>query len=107
MSSTLTELEYRYIYVVQAGFDFSPLRGKCKEIRFITSGLENYDDLLETVERNLSDFDPKQDAVIPVGRSIASSIVGIVIGKKFPNTRVSLGVYQNDDKGKFYRWIDQ
>jgi hypothetical protein len=101
-----TSTKFRYIYVVQAGFDFTPLKGECEAVKFLTTGLENYDQLQSTIEANLQGFDPRKDAIVSVGRNLAAFVAGVCIAKKFPNTPIKFGIYKVEKNGedKHYQW---
>jgi hypothetical protein len=83
---------FRRIYVAESipGADFSPLLTHSDKIIYITNGFEKYDEIQFIISKCLEDFDPVQDAFIPVGRSLTNVICGAVLSKK---GECSYGIY--------------
>lgn len=100
-----TMTRYRKIYILQAGFDFTPLKGMADEVEFVTSGFETYDRVLEFCDRKMEDFDPDLDAIIVVGRSITMFLIGLYLGTKFPGKELTIGIYKSKiSDHKKYEW---
>lgn len=71
---------YRTAFVVQnTGYDFSDLETICENIRFITSGRESEDQLLDVINDRMHDFVPNMDLFVPVGNVVTNLLAGLVL----------------------------
>lgn len=44
-----------------------------------------------------TEFDPKTDVIIPVGKIISAFALGVWLGRKFPNDKITFGIFQDKD----------
>lgn len=88
---------YRTIYVVEPSHDLTALKPYTDNIELLTSGYENVFDLAEKIQRNLASFDPKLDAIVPIGKLISTMLTGMVLRELVGNQPVRIGMYHNKD----------
>jgi len=78
--------KFRTLFVVEPSHDLSITKKYTDNVKFITTGTE----LVE-------EFDPKLDAIIPMGRTSACLIAGLFIRSKIPKgEKVKIGIYRSD-----------
>jgi hypothetical protein len=91
-------IQFKTAYVVQAtNYDFEPLKKLAEFIKFLTTGYESDDQILETVGLALVDFDPEHDILVPVGNVLNNVLAGIAIQQIYQKTncsRINLALYR-------------
>ncbi len=85
---------FRYIWIVEPGHDFSSLRNECEKIRFMSTGNEEIEELSETFEKVIENFEPQKDAIVAVGRVNSCLFVGAKLHHYFEGLQITLGIYQ-------------
>lgn len=89
--------KFRTLFVVEPSHDLSITKKYTDNVKFITTGTELVEELPERVSVSLEDFDPKLDAIIPMGRTSACLIAGLFIRSKIPKgDKVKIGIYRSD-----------
>jgi hypothetical protein len=88
---------FRKVFVVEPSHDLTALKKYTDDIRFITTGYEDIGKIGEKIDKNISEFDPSQDAIVALGRVSVCMLIGICIAKKFPDKKMEFGVYSNKD----------
>jgi len=94
--------KFRTLYVVDPTHDVSIAKDYSESVVFISSGDEQIEDLEDRMMRILFSFDPRQDAIIPMGKVTVCLLTGIVLGRLFPFDKIAFGVYK-DGEYKFIR----
>jgi len=89
--------KFRRIYVVEPAHDVTKLSKHTNEIRFLTSGDEPSDKLFEHILKAISDFNPKCDAILPIGRVMTNVLVGLAIGECFTDSPYTFLTYKDGD----------
>lgn len=96
--------KFRTLYVVEPSHDLSIAKEYTDTVKFVTTGTELVDQLMDRISASLENFDPEQDAVIPMGRTSACLITGLILRSKIPKGGiVKIGVYKKDSK---YMFVD-
>lgn len=85
---------YRTIYVAEPGHDVSALREHTGRIKFITSGLELLPELIVSVQDGLKEFDPRTDAIVPVGKVTTCLVIGSILKERFGKQPINIAVYR-------------
>lgn len=88
--------DFRYIFVVEPGRDFSSLAKRCDQIRFVTSGYEEVSQLEVAISKGLRDLDPKQDAILAVGRVNSCLLTGAIVQGSANGQPWTIGIYTSD-----------
>lgn len=101
----MVKTRFRHIYIVQPTHDFSALVPMAQELRFLTTGYEPIDNLSNVIAKALETFDPEHDALVSVGRSNATLITGLMLGIKFPDDHIWIGVYSPNKSKEGYKWL--
>lgn len=97
---------FRTLYIVEPSHDLSVVKDYTDNIKFITTGTELVEGLAERVSASLEDFDPEEDAIIPMGRTSACLITGLILRSKIPKGgTVKIGVYKKDSKYVFVKVV--
>jgi hypothetical protein len=73
------EPKFRRLFVVEPTHDIHILSRYCSQVVFITNGEEKTEDLAQKIPLMLKDFNPDEDALIPMGRVASCTIAGIAI----------------------------
>ena|SRR3990172_8538502 len=98
--------KYRKILVIQEGHDFSALNQYTGEVVFITDGSESVREAAEKIDKALEDFDPTQDALVPVGKTTSVLFMGMQLGRRFQQTSVYIGLHRTRMiPEREYQWI--
>lgn len=88
--------KFRKLFVVEPTHDISLLGKYCDNIIFLTNGDERIENVSERMDAKLEDFDPDDDALIPMGRVSACSMAGILLANKLKGgfkSIVMIGVF--------------
>jgi len=94
--------QFKRAVIVKPGKDYSSLRDSVSEMDYSNNGYpKDTNDLLRQIEESLLDFDPGLDLVVPVGNAIMCFLVGLVLGRKFPQSPVNMAIY-SDKEYSFY-----
>lgn len=93
--------KFRRAFVVQPVHDFSALKNYAQDIRFLSTGYEDIENLEESVDDALANFDQDDDVIIPAGRVITCFIIGFILQIRGINNFI-IGVYKDKDYD-FYR----
>jgi len=88
---------FRKIFVAEPSHDVSGLKAHTDEIVFITTGYQNIDKLPSEIARSLEDFDPQQDAFVPLGRLMATFFICMFFCKKFPSSGIWIAIYKDKE----------
>lgn len=95
---------FRKIFVVEPSHDVSILSRYSDQIVFLSTVEDKLNDLPDKISKMLSDFDPDNDAVIPMGRVSSCLIAGISIASKIlseiplgENRLIVIGFYSVSD----------
>lgn len=73
---------FRDAYIVQSTqHNFYQLLEFCADLRFVTTGYENYEKLPEIIAEAMENFDPEKDIVVPVGNVASNLLCGITVAK--------------------------
>lgn len=98
-SSSRSEVHFRTIFIVGPAHDMSQLRKYGDDLKLLTSGFEDPDEFLRVITRNLTenDFDPKMDAIVPVGKVLANVFAGVALSRLFPGKTVTMASYKKGD----------
>jgi len=86
---------FRTIFVAEPSHDVSALKEYTHDIRFITTGYESIDNVHDAIVKNLQEFDPDQDALVPIGKVITSLMIGATLSKRFNGLPITVGVYKD------------
>jgi len=85
------------IYVCEPSHDFSTLSEHTSRIKYVTSGFDDQDIVIKIIAESFAEFNPEKDAFLPAGKTFMNFIIGIVLGKLFPDTEINMGVYKNKE----------
>lgn len=103
--------KFRRLHVVEATqHDMSLLVPFGQDVKYLTTGREGTDDLVETsIKEGLKDFDPTKDAIIPTGKALSNVLLGIHLARKYPGIVLNFGVYKrNRNTGEsWYQWLQK
>lgn len=91
---------YRIAYVTeQTHHSFEALERLCEEVRFLRVEKEPYDAFVVNMGQLIPQFDPNQDLLVPTGSTVASLLVGLMIGREFItwNLPLHIAVYNRED----------
>ena len=91
---------FRKIFVAEPTHDFTALKQYSDDIVFVTTGLEDISRLGATVGRSMADFDPTEDAIIPVGKLATVMFIGMMILTKMMekgSETFNFGIYRDKD----------
>lgn len=95
---------FRKIFIVDPSHDVSLASKYTSNLVFITNGDENLEDLPEVVSKNLEDFNPSVDALIPMGKVSTCLLVGLTLTAKVgPNIPIVVGIFRKDSY-TFVEW---
>lgn len=94
--------KFRKILIAEPGKDFGALAGLAADTSFVCKGFEQDTEQDREIDKALTDFDPEQDAVVPVGRLSVVTRLFLELGRRYPEHRVVVGVYQHQN-GE-YQW---
>jgi hypothetical protein len=74
---------YRQIFVVENSHDVSALSAYTGNIRFLLSGYEEPAQIKKAIEEalNVYHFDPRLDAVVPIGKNLYNLLLGAVLAR--------------------------
>jgi hypothetical protein len=102
--------QFRKIFVVQEGHNFSALRNYCEETVFLTDGSERVEQLVHKLSQGLRAFDPDCDAIVSVGRANATLLTGLLLGESLKGATIYFGVYRSKMFGERsqreeYQWV--
>jgi hypothetical protein len=86
---------FRRIYVTEPSHDMSALKKYTDCIVFLTTGYEDLSILSDVAKIALNDFDPDQDAFVPIGKLITNVIIGMYVNEK--NLDIVVGLYRDKD----------
>ena len=89
-----SDIKFRKIFVVEPSHDVSALKAHTDEIIMMTTGYEDMQTLPAKITGSLRDFDPELDAIIPVGKIIASFVSGVVLAR-MGQAPIWIGVYKD------------
>ena len=91
---------YRTAYVAQStGHSFAPILEYCQNLKFLTTGYEQYDsqhELFDLIRESMKDYSPEQDIIVPVGAVISSFVIGFLAREKCEEVGaafLNLGIY--------------
>lgn len=90
-------------YVVEPTHDFSQLTESCSQIKYITSGYENFERIVVPISEMIDDFVPGTDVLILSGKNFANLILGLFLQMNVGMFYV--GLYSKQDGYKFYQII--
>jgi hypothetical protein len=91
-----TQEKFRTLFVVDPSHNVGvAARNNSDNIVFITTGDEDVECLEERISKVLLDFDPKRDAIIPIGKVASCLEVGIILGRMFRHSDIVFGIYQH------------
>jgi energy-coupling factor transporter ATP-binding protein EcfA2 len=76
------ENKFRKLFVVEPTHDISILSKYCNQVVFLTNGDEKTEELSKKIPLMLQDFNPDEDALIPMGRVASCTIAGIAIASQ-------------------------
>lgn len=96
MSGSRAVSKYSRAFVFDSGrkWDFDPVEEIANELVFVADySSPPLEDRLEQITNNLRDFDPEQDVLVPVGRSVISFMIGAMLPKDV--TTVNLAIFHN------------
>ena len=83
-----TEPKFRKLFVVEPTHDISILSKYCNQVVFLTNGEEKTEELAQKIPLMLEDFNPDEDALIPMGRVASCTIAGISIALRVSKLRL-------------------
>jgi len=93
---------YRTAYVTQStGHSFTPILEYCQNLKFLTTGYEQYDsqeELAKLIRTAMQDYSPEQDVIVPVGAVISSFVIGYLAKEKCEEVGaafLNIGVYSD------------
>ena len=88
--------QFRDAYVLERGktFDLSPLEPYVREIKYVLEGTEKDVDIIKSMRISFLEFDPELDVIVPMGRAIASFMLGYLMGIL---PEVHIGIYRDKD----------
>lgn len=89
--------KFRQIFVVEPSHDVRALSQYTGTVIFLTEGKEDVKDLPHVIAKNLEQFDPDSDAIVPVGRVITALETGFQLGRLFGNRTITMGVFRDGD----------
>jgi hypothetical protein len=73
------EKQFRYAFVAHnSKHDFTELKELCEEIKFLSTGYEQSEDLSSIMEENMREFDASRDILVPVGNVASNVIMGAI-----------------------------
>jgi hypothetical protein len=87
---------FRKIFVVEPTHDISILSRNCSQVVFLSKGDEKIETIAETMSSNLSEFNPDEDALVPMGRVSSCAIAGVLLSNRFrkdPRVVLMIGIY--------------
>lgn len=87
---------FRKIFLVEPTHDFSVAKKYTDTVVFMTDGSERAEALDDKIASILEGFDPEQDAVVSMGRTVACLVAGIMIGSAFPGFDLTFGIFRGD-----------
>jgi hypothetical protein len=94
---------FRTIYITDPSHDVSLASRYTTNIKFITAGDEASAELPSVIAKNLKDFNPSVDALIPMGKVITCLMVGLYISSMFGEpVDITIGIFRKD----FYDFIE-
>lgn len=85
--------KFRKLFVVEPTHDISILSKYCNQVVFLTNGEEKTEELAQKIPLMLKDFNPDEDALIPMGRVASCTIAGIAI-----STLISRDHFRTDER---------
>ena len=88
---------FRKIFVAEPSHNVSGLKDYTDEIVFVTTGYQTIINIPAEVAKNLEDFDPEQDAIVPLGKLTANILIGLFLGKKYPNVGIWIAIYKDKE----------
>jgi hypothetical protein len=89
-------MHFRTIFVVEPTHDISVLSKNCSQVVFLSKGDEKIETIAETMASKLLEFNPDEDALVPMGRVSACAIAGVLLSNRFrgdPRVVVMIGIY--------------
>lgn len=105
----MSHKRFRKVFIVQPGFDYTPIARLASELKFITTGYELIQDLPGTLPVALVDFRPNEDALVAVGKVNHNLVLGILLGRLSVLedwNEVTVGVYsKNGSDMNPYEWV--
>ena len=90
----------RIVWVTEPSHNFSLLKKYCDEIKFITTGYEDLEDVKMSIRVDLDEFDVEVDAIVCSGKNTTNLILGKLLGVMFETNKITVGLYIKDSKGK-------
>ncbi len=102
--------QYNTIFVTQPAHDYSALAKYCNQVKFIQSGKEKtLQEAYQACIERLSEFNPKTDAIVVVGKVNGAFLAGMALAQIFQaDFEFDMGVYidvgGNAAPAKDYRW---
>jgi hypothetical protein len=94
-------MKYEKIYVIESSqHDLSALKEHTGDIRYLVSAYDDPSTWIAKITENIKEFDPKTDAIVPVGKLIPTLIVGMAL----QGHAVTVGVFH--DKEYHFMQID-
>ena len=98
--------KFRVIWVSEPAHDFSKLRKYCDEIKFLTTGYENLEDVKLSIRESLEEFDIDKDAIICAGKNTTNFVLGKLIGVMYETEKITIGLYVKTQKGRDYIFME-
>jgi hypothetical protein len=88
---------FRKIFVAEPSHDVSGLKAHTDEIVFVTTGYQTIEKLPIEIAKNLEEFNPQQDAFVPLGKLVATFLISMFFVKKFPSSGIWIAIYRDKE----------
>jgi len=88
---------FRRLYLIEPAHDFTVAKLYTDQVIFVTTGEERVEELQGKITESLSDFCPTTDALIPMGKSSACLMTGLILPTlSLFGASVNIGVFRGD-----------
>lgn len=103
----MNDTKFRRIYLTHPWHNIGEVSKHTNAIDYCTKGGElSLEEMVKQIENSLRDFDPLQDAIVPIGSVKAAMLVGIALKRFFDGQLVTIGVFHKTYKGNYYEWVE-